>query len=139
MSGGSGTGCPVMNKGLRCAQTGRSERKRAMEEAPNTGENKSILLFQGRRGGFFFPFFFSCRCKVLLGLSCGFSVELHHLLRTRQLGASGALGSRSVFCQLSVMKKEKQLRREDTTNLENVKSPEMEGLRGRTTTTLVRQ
>lgn len=73
-------------------------------------ENKMILLFKGRRGAFFFSFFFSCRCKVLLRLSCEFSVELHHLLRTRQLGASGALGSRSVFCQLSVMKKEKQLR-----------------------------
>lgn len=69
-----------------------------------------ILLFKGRRGAFFFSFFFSCRCKVLLRLSCEFSVELHHLLRTRQLGASGASGSRSVFCQLSVMKKEKQLR-----------------------------
>lgn len=47
---------------------------------------------------------------MLFGLSCEFSVELHHLLRTRQLGASGASGSRSVFCQLSVMKKEKLLR-----------------------------
>lgn len=107
MSGGSGTGYPVMNRGLCCAQTGRSERKRGMEKAQIAGENKMILLFQGRRGFFFFFFFFSCRCKVLFGLSCEFSVELHYLLRTRQLGASG---SRSVLCQLYVMKIEKQLR-----------------------------
>ncbi|TWW75622.1 hypothetical protein D4764_13G0002840 [Takifugu flavidus] len=41
---------------------------------------------QGQAGG-------RARCKVLLELSCEFSLELHHLLRTRQLGASGALGS----------------------------------------------
>lgn len=108
MSGGSGTGYPVMNRGPCCAQTGRSERKRGMGVG-----NKTILLFLGRRFFFFFPFsfFFSFLQvqKVLLELSCEFSLELHHLLRTRQLGASGALGSRSVFCQLSVMKKEKQL------------------------------
>lgn len=37
MSGGSGTGHPVMNRGLRCAQAGRSERKREMEEAQTAG------------------------------------------------------------------------------------------------------
>lgn len=106
MSGGSGTGYPVMNRGPCCAQTGRSERKRGMGVG-----NKTILLFLGRRVFFFLFLFFSfCRCKLLLELSCEFSLELHHLLRTRQLGASGASGSRSVFCQLSVMKKEKQLR-----------------------------
>lgn len=58
MSGGSGTGYPVMNRRLCCAQTGRSERKRGMEEAQTAGENKTILLVQGRRGGAFFFFFF---------------------------------------------------------------------------------
>lgn len=101
MSGGSGTGYPVMNRRLRCAQTGRSERKRGMEEAQTAGENKTILLVQGRRGGVFFSSsFFSCRCKLLFRLSCEFSVELHHLLRTRQLGAG--LGVKvcllSTFC-----------------------------------------
>lgn len=51
MSGGSGTGYPVMNRGPCCAQTGRSERKRGMGVG-----NKTILLFLGRR--FFFSFFF---------------------------------------------------------------------------------
>lgn len=111
MSGGSGTGYPVMNRGLRCAQTGRSERKRGMEEIQTAVENKTIILFRGRKGIFFLFSFFFCRCKVLLGLSCKFSVELHHLLRTRQLGASGASGSRSAFCQLSVREKRKTTKR----------------------------
>lgn len=57
MSGGSGTGYPVMNRGLRCAQTGRSERRRGMVETQTAVGNKTILLFLGRRV-FFFPFSF---------------------------------------------------------------------------------
>lgn len=68
MSGGSGTGYPVMNRGLCCAQTGRSERKRGMEKAQIAGENKMILLFQGRRGFFFFfSSFFPAGAKCCSG------------------------------------------------------------------------
>lgn len=66
MSGGSGTGYPVMNRGLRCAQTGRSERKRGMEEIQTAVANKTIILFLGRRGIFFFfsfLFFFFAGAK----------------------------------------------------------------------------
>lgn len=80
MSSGSGTGYPVMNRELRCAQTGRSERKRGMDEAETAGENKSILLFQGRRGGFFFLLLF-------------FSLQVQSVVRAQLRVLSGAASS----------------------------------------------
>lgn len=111
MSGGSGTGYPVMNRGLRCAQTGRSERKRGIEEAQTAGENKTILLVQGRRGGSFFSsssFFFPAGANCCSDSAA--SSRWSCIICSGPVSWERASGSRSVFCQLFVMKKEKQLR-----------------------------
>lgn len=104
MSGGSGTGYLVMNRGLRCAQTGRSERKRGMGEAQTAGENKTILLFQGRRGVFFFFFFLQVQSVVRAQL-----LVLSGAASSAQDPSAGSLGGVGVkACLLSTFCHEKR-------------------------------
>lgn len=101
-----------MNRGPRCAQTDRSERTRGTGEAQTAGENKTVLLFQGSRGGVFPSFFYLqvqsvvwAQLRVLGGAASSAQDP-----SAGSLGGLGGLGSGSVFCQLSVMKKDKLLR-----------------------------
>lgn len=84
-----------------CPDRQKGEKERDGRESHCWRKTRRFFCFRLGENFFFSPP--PRRCRVLFGLSCEFSVELHHLLGTRQLGASGAPGSRSVFCQLSVM------------------------------------
>lgn len=109
MSSGSGTGYPVMNRELRCAQTGRSEGERGMEEAETSGENKSILLFQGRRGVFFFFFFFSLQVQSVVRAQLRVLSGAASSAQDPSAGSLGGLGVK-VCLHFPSWKKEKQLR-----------------------------
>lgn len=51
MSSGSGSGCPAMNRGLRCAQTWRTREKEMDEEGETDELNEMSLLLKGLGGG----------------------------------------------------------------------------------------
>lgn len=102
MSGGSGTGYPVMNRGPCCAQTGRSERKRGMGVG-----NKTILLFLGRRFFFFlFLFFFFLQVQTVVGTQLR---VLTGAASSAQNPSAGSLGGLRVkVCLLSTFRHEKR-------------------------------
>lgn len=111
MSGGSGTGYPVMNRGLRCVQTGRSESKRGMEEAQTAGENKMILLFQGRRGVFFFSLLFFLQVQSVVRSQLRVLSGAASSAQDPSAGSLGGLGVKVCFLSTFCHEKRKTAKR----------------------------